>query len=416
MLSRGAIGGIVAGVVALLLIAIILFFIYWRRQKQSDYETGEPSHFLKTLHLREKYHAGGFGESHVTVADDEHYAGNYTVDYKTQFEQAAPAGPRGPYAHEAAARDCSSNAEYYDRLESQSRSGSRAGSMQSGSTLVNSTSALPTHHAYIPRGHFGGRPSRTSSPNPNAAAVPGSSPHRSKADSFEVPIVLNEVDEVDERLSPQPSSPPTPPPESLSDPAQRFTHNPHPAAIFTPSPPQPQLAGLQAVPPHMPAGNAEQPAPPPAPPQAHEAGSKPRSNKPLSSALSRGTQLAGPIGIQHQHQQYFPPPPSHPPPISSSLSSASIPSPPPPTQAPAPPRIPSLILPTVPRMRIPKKYRPPQVEARRSPQAGGISGPLAFPDSRFATQSGDRIVEQTINRGREVGETPIGSGKSYLYG
>ncbi|KAJ4423821.1 hypothetical protein N0V82_001560 [Gnomoniopsis sp. IMI 355080] len=52
----------------------------------------------------------------------------------------------------------------------------------------------------------------------------------------------------------------------------------------------------------------------------------------------------------------------------------------------------------------------------------GISGPLAFVDSRFSVRAlgNDRIVEQTVDRsgrgGSNIVEVPIASGKSYLYG
>lgn len=90
----------------------------------------------------------------------------------------------------------------------------------------------------------------------------------------------------------------------------------------------------------------------------------------------------------------------------------------------------SLILPTMPRMRGSNKRSPPKLSIGIEPsppasyQRGGsvdITGPLAFPDSRFGRQrSGgdDRIVEQTVDRVAHprMVEVPIGSGKSYLYG
>lgn len=48
----------------------------------------------------------------------------------------------------------------------------------------------------------------------------------------------------------------------------------------------------------------------------------------------------------------------------------------------------------------------------------GISGPLAFPDSRFSMRpSNERIVSQTfVDRSGPRMEVPIASGKSFLYG
>ncbi|KAH8771997.1 hypothetical protein F5883DRAFT_415368 [Diaporthe sp. PMI_573] len=97
---------------------------------------------------------------------------------------------------------------------------------------------------------------------------------------------------------------------------------------------------------------------------------------------------------------------------------------------PPPPRIGSLILPSVPRIRVPSSRKlPPRLEVPDDAGAGaGISGPLAFPGSRFSTrppgpgavqgqgQGQDRIIEQMVNRVGPGMEVPIGSGKSYLYG
>lgn len=69
--------------------------------------------------------------------------------------------------------------------------------------------------------------------------------------------------------------------------------------------------------------------------------------------------------------------------------------------------------------------KPPRLQIEESAPLDkniGISGPLAFPDSRFSVRPpvNDRIVEQTVDRGGRHGgniiEVPIGSGKSYLYG
>lgn len=88
------------------------------------------------------------------------------------------------------------------------------------------------------------------------------------------------------------------------------------------------------------------------------------------------------------------------------------------------PAISSLILPSVPKIRLPSK-KPSRLQVDESApldQNMGISGPLAFPDSRFLVRpsENDRIVEQTVDRagrpGRNIIEVPIGSGKSYLCG
>lgn len=92
---------------------------------------------------------------------------------------------------------------------------------------------------------------------------------------------------------------------------------------------------------------------------------------------------------------------------------------------PPPPPDRSMTSTPMPKNRLPAK-KPPRLQIEESAPLDrnmGISGPLAFPDSRFsvrAAQGQDRIVEQTVDRsgrnGVNIIEVPIGSGKSYLYG
>lgn len=92
---------------------------------------------------------------------------------------------------------------------------------------------------------------------------------------------------------------------------------------------------------------------------------------------------------------------------------------------PPPPPDRSMTSTPMPKNRLPSK-KPPRLQIEESAPLDrnmGISGPLAFPDSRFsvrAAQGQDRIVEQTVDRSGRTGgniiEVPIGSGKSYLYG
>lgn len=148
------------------------------------------------------------------------------------------------------------------------------------------------------------------------------------------------------------------------------------------------------------------PPPPLNPPHA-------RSTKP--NAASRASQFAGPLAVSTSEPAPAPPPP---PPAQSQQKKSPVP---------------SLILPSVPRIRVPKKYPPPSIQIQdatpiENPNQGGggsggndkfgISGPLAFPDGRFRSRSSspdDRVVEHIIQP-PQISPVPIGSGKSYLYG
>lgn len=94
--------------------------------------------------------------------------------------------------------------------------------------------------------------------------------------------------------------------------------------------------------------------------------------------------------------------------------------------SPTPPPDRSMTSTPMPKNRLPAK-KPPRLQIEESAPLDknmGISGPLAFPDSRFSVRPAlpgqDRIVEQTVDRstrnGGNIIEVPIASGKSYLYG
>ena len=147
------------------------------------------------------------------------------------------------------------------------------------------------------------------------------------------------------------------------------------------------------------------PPPPPNPPQT-------RSTKPIPVAASRASQFAGPPAVSTSEPAPAPAP--------------APPPPPPPPQGQKKPPVPSLILPSVPRIRVPKKYPPPSIQIQDATpiesQGGNdrfaISGPLAFPDERFRNRSSspnDRVVEHVVQP-PQISPVPIGSGKSYLYG
>lgn len=402
VLSTGAIIGIIIGAAGLLIIAMMLFYLYWQKQQKYDREdaamTADPSVFY-----------GKGPGSHMSSLTSGNSNGNgngfapaYTADHKTPPPSYAPPGSQGlelGYVN---------NAEYYDRMEGKSRGWPRpapAGVVHS--TEVNSASrvdvsALPTHPAYIARGHsharLGSRASR------NSVASVRSEPRYNKPDDFTVQMYMSSLEDARDPPRPAPAPAPSPQPApqvprpdgisravgisretslrnirvELAGPSEASSSSSSSAPRRQPSvsdPTGPRQAG-RATP--VPQGGRATPFPgqggrsTPAPLQQPPGG----RSTPAPSVLSRDS--------------------------SSDMGGGGR-------------RASSLILPSVPRIKIPVK-KPPKLSFTSASPVEDISGPLAFPDSRFARRTDDRIVEQTaLDRGEPV-EVPIGSGKSYLYG
>ncbi|KAH6987509.1 hypothetical protein BKA56DRAFT_728389 [Ilyonectria sp. MPI-CAGE-AT-0026] len=109
--------------------------------------------------------------------------------------------------------------------------------------------------------------------------------------------------------------------------------------------------------------------------------------------------------------------------------SAAVPPPPPgppPSKQPKHSKVPSLTMPSVPRIRMPKKYMPPTVVVSAASPTDefapimNISQPVMGDDARFhdAPLAGgviyaDNAPERT---GQDLGEVPLRTGKSTLYG
>lgn len=335
---------------------------------------------------------------------------HYTVDYLTAKH---PFGNDSPLEHQqpsAAANDFSSNAEYYDRLEGRSRGrplqphplklhavGAIAPIETDSSGSLLPTNALPTHPAYIPRsttlGHLGGRASRNASRSAST---------RSSAQSMRQNQSQNQ--NLGRTLSKSSSTEPMQPQKSTQKPTS------YAMEVF--------LDGREDAPEIM-----------RAPSRAENTGVR-------NIHVQLGRPMEG-YEQQQQEQQGQQQGLSVPPPVVSwkSRRASVSPQPPPDRAATATPAMSSLILPSVPKIRVPGK-KPPKLRVtdptgvdRDGGSGGGgsggggsggghidISGPLAFPDGRFSVRpANDRIIEQTVDRSGHI-EVPIGSGKSYLYG
>jgi hypothetical protein len=402
VLSTGAIIGIIIGAAGLLIIAMMLFYLYWQKQQKYDREdaamTADPSVFY-----------GKGPGSHMSSLTSGNGNGNgpapaYTADHKTPPPSYAPPGSQGielGYVN---------NAEYYDRMEGKSRGWPLAAPGGVHSTEVNSASrvdvsVLPTHPAYIARGHsharLGSRASR------NSVASVRSEPRYNKPDDYTVQMYMDSLE--DARNPPRPAPAPAPQPQ------------PQPQPQFAPQDPRPdgisravgisretslrnirvELAGASEA---SSSSSAPRRQPsvsdPTAPRQGGRATPTPQGGRTTPFPGQGGRSTPAPL------QQ---PPGGRSTPAPSVLSRDSL------SDMGGGRRASSLILPSVPRIKIPVK-KPPKLSFTSVSPVEDISGPLAFPDSRFARRTDDRIVEQTaLDRGEPV-EVPIGSGKSYLYG
>lgn len=414
MLNTGATVGIALGAAALFLGAIALFVVYCLKQKKYEREDKNPPHpYSSAQHFY--YKDPGSGPASVTT-DHSYVLPQYTADYKPQIGAASVSVAETP---EPLPSEYSSNAEYYDRLESTTRgrplrtisppmqqpaaaAAANCHSHEQVDTIGQlPTTSLPTHPAYIPRTSSrnssratpppGARPSRNGTPSSVRSSTSLRPQHNSTSTagsaarpvSYAIQVYLNAAED--------PKVPQPPPP--VAAPSWSSSH----------------------MPPHraMPASNAEiarniqvELA------AAHS--TPPASAASVPQAVGGGRATPAP-SLQHISRTTSP---DH---TADALGGSPL---------PPPPRIGSLILPSVPRIRVPgSRKQLPRLEVPDDAGAGaGISGPLAFPGSRFSTrppqpppvqgqaQGQDRIIEQMVDRGGRSVEVPIASGKSYLYG
>lgn len=422
-LSAAAIAGIAIGATALFVIAIILFTVYWCRQKRYD---REDQRIADHASFYSKERGSGSYLASITSASSKMPAPSFTVDHRAPPPSYAPPGALG------LEMDVMNNAEYYDRMEGKVRGGpltapaaaakhqhqQRRGSTETFDSASHvDTAALPTHPAYIPRDRAAGTGSRLGSrASRNSTPDIKSEPRFARPDPYTIQVYMNGVDDAKNAAAAPPSRSPPPGPRpdginrdvginretSLRNIQIELAGPPEVSA----SAPRPSISDSIAT--------LRQGRTTPIPLQGGRTTPIPPSSSPSQNGDSRrGT-----------------PVPLHPS-VSSSLSSSSSPD----NGAfgvagagagAGPPRIPSLILPSMTRIRVPNKKPPRLVITGPSPM-NAITGPLAFPDSRFSTrpppppgqgqtQEQDRIIEQTVDRGGRSADVAIGSGKSYLYG
>lgn len=367
VLPTGSIIGIVVGAALLLLIAIILFYLYWRRQQKyhmEDVVMVDPSVFY-----------GKGPSSHMTSLMSGNSAGLipiYTTDHKAAAAAPPPTyAPPGSHGLEM---------DYYDRMEGKSRGRPLADvggnqnqlhNMEINSANHVDISALPAHPAYIARGHarLGSRASRNSTPSVRSV------PRYNRPDDYAVQMYMNSLEDAME----QPTRPAPAPQDHRADGISRGV------GISR----ETSLRNVQVE-----LGESSASRPSVSDPAAPRQGGR-------STPFSQAGRSTTPVPLYSLGGRSTPAP--------SMLSRTST------SDTGGGRRMSSLILPSVPRIKIPGK-KPPKLSFTGASPVEDISGPLAFPDSRFRQVTDDRIVEQTATDRGETIEVPIGSGKSYLYG
>lgn len=437
-LSTAAIAGIAIGATALFVIAIILFIIYWRRQKRYDREDKREAD--RAAFYNKEQGSGSYLAS-ITSASSKRAAPSFAIDHRAPPPSYAPPGSH------CVEMDVMNNAEYYDRMEGKIRGPPLAGAAttskprhqrrESAETFDSAshvdTAALPTHPAYIPRDRVAGTSSRLGSrASHNSTPSIRSEPRFTKPDPYTIQVYMNGVEDAKNAAAAPPSQDAQ---GSRPDGINRDVGITRDVGINRKT----SLRHIQielAGPPEVSASARR--------PSISESIAALRQGR-TTPIPPQGSGRATPVPLQGGRTTPLPPSssPSHnadsrrgtPAPLHPSVSSSlsSSPSPDKDTFGGAgavagagPPRIPSLILPSMPRIRVPSK-KPLKLVITDASQGKAITGPLAFPDSRFSTrpppppgqgqaQGRDRIVEQMVNRVGRSTEAPIGSGKSYLYG
>jgi hypothetical protein len=219
------------------------------------------------------------------------------------------------------------NADYYDELEKDMQSRHHFYGFNTNNFGPGAHATLPAHPAYVPRTH-----SRQASYESDTERQPRPA-KTNKPDSYAIQAYLNASEEANARNMPPP--PPGPPP---------------PAAVRGSSL-QVRSSGL-----------------------AHDSYNPLGSHSRDSSIGSRGPSpdrrplLSQEYHQQATHQSFLPPPP--PPQEQQQKQQTQFSIPPPPPRAP---KVPALSMPSLPKLRVPKKYAPPVITVQDATPVEGAS-------------------------------------------
>ncbi|KAK8079096.1 hypothetical protein PG994_002903 [Apiospora phragmitis] len=385
-MTTGPIVGIAVGAALLFLGGAALFIVYHQKQKK----------MYSFDNVRSDYDPRGGGAASISPPMYGGFSGAIVAtDHKNKNNNNAMSSSvvsdyelRAQQAYGGGAAAAASNADYYDKIEEEMQMRHHNYSFDPNKPGLGPQGALPTHPAYMPHAKF-----HTSRRGPS-------------------PQPSSQLSQLSQVQVPQPTAAKSNKPDSYALQAYLAAAEDS-AAIKIPPPP---LGG---------------------PPRSSSSRSHSRGPSPADGA---------PQQQQQQHSQRKGPS------SSLSMSTSNTPlkalrSPPPPPPPPSKSKVPSLTLPSVPRIRMPKKYAPPQINIQEATPIIGpnddegddnISRPIAredggrFPEFSVArrtpspdTRSEAPLIDPApvhhtvvVDRRRRFhyDEVEIHTGKSTLYG
>lgn len=374
-MTQGTIVGIAVGAALLLLGGIGLFWVYHRKQKRlygepvhSEYDGRSGGSKSITPPL-----VGGFTSSGGTAADQQKLAAMMQV---SEYELRSQQRPASRFYGGGGG-----NAEYYDALEKEMYSFQPPNGATVTTTITsnnNNNNYHPNvnHHNYAFNSNIPG-----SGPHPTLPTHPAYDPRATHS-----------------RQGSNHSQAPTPEP-------------PRPARTNT----KPDSYALQAyLSAAEDATSLHLPGPPPGPPPpAAVAVSHTHNRSTSSSSLSHNnamatttttfvtTQQPQPQPQQYQYQQ----PPQQQPTQQKHVRAAPPPPPPPPPRA----KVPALQLPSIPRIRIPKKYTPPQISVE-------VPTPVDRHQKQSSSSPGSAVERRRPWAATAGDEGELKTGESSMYG
>ncbi|KAJ2906585.1 hypothetical protein MKZ38_000840 [Zalerion maritima] len=420
-MTMGTIVGISVGAALLFIGGTALFFVYRRRQKKNHDNDARPVGTAPPRSATGSFHS---------YLPDHKKSGSLHSETEMKFTRPGDSG-------HAPSSSFSSNADFYDKVEEAMQMGfvpkKKKYALDPHKGALNPATALPTHPAYITKAM-----SRSNTPSPipplptaQPKTSPGPSPRPSPRPS---PLPL--------ATATPPTSPPTRP-DARSSVESGTGSGTGPKRANRPAP-------LQNISSHQKSSsytlqkylnNSEDtpiPIPPPPPmtgrsllsQQSQQSQVSNRSN--FSAGAAHGTMTSQGPGTSGQTLSPplppLPPPPSCPPPSTSMTSPKhSLKE----DKTTSPRRIPQISLPSVPRIKVPKKYSPPNITVQGATpiEANDISGPMdprasvgmmpRFHDNSFGDNAGGPVIERQVPlpswRRHEAEEVQTGR-SAFLYG
>lgn len=415
-MDTGTIIGIAIGAALVLLLGVGLFVVYWRKQKRAKAEEERRAN-------ADSPNGGGSSITALNIGGGPGSGGGrhgYTTDYKreiglTSFEPCD--APRSGGLNSNRSGNYTNSGEYYDQLEKYQQ---RAAAQQYGMiNHIGPADSLPAHPAYIPRAAMAQQQQQR-----NSTDSRGSRNTATSSQNLQLQSISNQALAVQDSQQQRPISTQTLSAQHLQQQQTTRRTSPRSSPRLVPEP-----ITLSAV------------------PASKQRYTKTTTEQALPASLSTSAKSAV---DSYAMQKYLaaeddrpghtmPPPPAQKPPRAAKPFDPANPPPPPPQPAV---KIPSLGLPSIPRVRVPKQYAPPRIsveEPTPTDAAGRVGhfGRTSAPGSRSSSASrdgrpptrgrdesngissastNDRVIRQTVNATRPRQEDmPIATGKTVLY-